>query len=152
MTPNSKHAPFLTLEQLICATIQIEINKFILFSTIIKINRSNLAFLYPKISISFGTQTMSDSDEEVADKQFKICLVGDSGSGKTSIANRYASDSFTKNTVETVGVEFCLKRTQLQGNRHITMKVSSVFVTRNKDKLEDRDVYHSIFASAHIGP
>ena len=83
---------------------------------------------------------MSDSDEEVADKQFKICLVGDSGSGKTSIANRYASDSFTKNTVETVGVEFCLKRTQLQGNRHITMKVSSVFVTRNKDKLEDMDV------------
>ena len=89
-----------------------------------KINPSNFAFFYPKVSISFATQIMSDSDEEVADKQFKICLVGDSGSGKTSIANRYASDSFTKNTVETVGVEFCLKRTQLQGNRHITMKVS----------------------------
>ena len=77
------------------------------FSTIIEIYHSNFVFFYPKVTISFGT--MSDSDEEAAEKQFKIFLVGDSGSGKTSLANCFASDSFTKNTVETVGVEFCLK-------------------------------------------
>ena len=66
---------------------------------------------------------MSDSDEEVADKQFKICLVGDSGSGKTSIANRYASDSFTKNTVETVGVELCLKTCATSTN--ISIKITT---------------------------
>ena len=66
---------------------------------------------------------MSDSDDEVAEKQFKICLVGEPNSGKSSLASRYSNDTFTKNTVETVGVEFYLKRTELQGNRHITLKV-----------------------------
>ena len=64
-----------------------------------------------------------DSDDEVSEKQFKICLVGNSSSGKTSLANRYTNDTFTKNYTQTVGVEFCLKRTEIQGNRHITMKV-----------------------------
>jgi GTPase SAR1 family protein len=34
---------------------------------------------------------MSDSEEEIAERQFKIALVGDPETGKTSIATRYAS-------------------------------------------------------------
>lgn len=65
---------------------------------------------------------MSDSEEEVAEKQFKICLIGDSQVGKTSIATRYATDNFGK-FPSTVGVEFYLKRTVLPGPRHVTLKV-----------------------------
>lgn len=34
---------------------------------------------------------MSDSEEEITERQFKIALVGDPEVGKTSIATRYAS-------------------------------------------------------------
>ena len=53
----------------------------------------------------------------------KICLIGNSQVGKTSIVTRYTSDTFSKNCFQTVGVEFYLKRTVLQGNRHVTLKV-----------------------------
>ena len=39
---------------------------------------------------------MSDSEEEVAERQFKLVLLGDPQSGKTSLATRYAEDRFTK--------------------------------------------------------
>ncbi len=66
---------------------------------------------------------MSDSEDEVTERQFKICLIGDSQAGKTSIAARYATESFAKYPA-TVGVEFYLKRTVLPGPRHITLKVT----------------------------
>ena len=65
---------------------------------------------------------MSDSEEEVSEKHFKICLIGDSQVGKTSIASRYATDNFGK-FPNTVGVDVFLKRTTLPGPRHITLKV-----------------------------
>ena len=34
---------------------------------------------------------MSDSEEEITERQFKVALVGDTQVGKTSIATRYAS-------------------------------------------------------------
>ena len=69
-------------------------------------------------------KTMSDSEDEVAERQFKICLIGDTQVGKTSIASRYATDNFGK-FPSTVGVEFYLKRTVLPGPRHITLKVNT---------------------------
>ena len=66
---------------------------------------------------------MTDSDEEeLSEKQFKICLIGDSQVGKTSIVSRYATDKLGKFPA-TVGVDFYLKRTTLPGPRHITLKV-----------------------------
>lgn len=69
-----------------------------------------------------------DSDEELCEKQFKICLIGDSQVGKTSIASRYATDKLGKFPA-TVGVEFYLKRTTLPGPRHITLKVHTIIPT-----------------------
>ena len=66
---------------------------------------------------------MSDSEDEITERQFKICLIGDTQAGKTSIASRYATDNFGK-FPSTVGVEFYLKRTVLPGPRHITLKVT----------------------------
>ena len=39
---------------------------------------------------------MSDSDDEVADRQFKMVLLGDPQVGKTSMVTRYAKEMFTK--------------------------------------------------------
>ncbi len=69
---------------------------------------------------------MSDSEEEISEKQFKIVLLGDSGVGKTSIAARYANGSFTKQFTPTPGVDFYLKRTTLPGQRNVAIKVWDV--------------------------
>ena len=39
---------------------------------------------------------MSDSDEEVAERQFKMVIIGDPQVGKTSMVTRYAKEMFTK--------------------------------------------------------
>ena len=41
---------------------------------------------------------MSDSEEEITERQFKIALVGDPEVGKTSIATRYASGMMVFNS------------------------------------------------------
>lgn len=43
-------------------------------------------------------------------KQLKVILVGDGSVGKTSIANRFAGDGFSKSYKQTIGVDFCLKQ------------------------------------------
>ena len=67
---------------------------------------------------------MSDSEEEEAvERQFKVVLLGDPQSGKSSISARYATESFTKQYKPTVGVEFYLKRIVLPGPRNVAVKV-----------------------------
>ena len=39
---------------------------------------------------------MSDSEDEVAERQFKMVLIGDPQVGKTSMVTRYAKEMFTK--------------------------------------------------------
>ena len=70
---------------------------------------------------------MSDSEEEEAiEKQFKVVLLGDPQSGKSSISSRYAKESFTKIYNPTVGVEFYLKRIVLPGPRNVAVKLWDV--------------------------
>jgi Ras-related protein Rab-28 len=69
---------------------------------------------------------MSDSEEEISEKQFKMIILGDSQTGKTSIATKYAQESFTKQYNPTVGVEFYLKRTVLPGPRNVAIKVKQI--------------------------
>lgn len=40
---------------------------------------------------------------------FKVVIVGDAGTGKTSILNRYVNDVFDTNSQATIGVEFAQK-------------------------------------------
>ena len=68
---------------------------------------------------------MSDSEEEVIEKQFKVVLLGDPQIGKTALASRYCKGTFSKQYGPTVGVDFCLKRTVLPGPRHVALKVSA---------------------------
>ena len=75
---------------------------------------------------------MSDSEDEIVEKQFKLVLIGDPSVGKTCLATKYAQEAFTKQYSATVGVEFYLKRTTLPGPRNVAMKV---FLTFHLSKL-----------------
>ena len=59
---------------------------------------------------------MSDSDDEVADRQFKMVLLGDPQVGKTSMVTRYAKEMFTKqgtNSKETLMAPHRFRKTSL---------------------------------------
>ncbi|PNF16037.1 Ras-related protein Rab-28 [Cryptotermes secundus] len=69
---------------------------------------------------------MSDSEDEAVEKQLKIVVVGEAGSGKTCLASRYCHDEFTRQYFPTAGVDFFLKRTVLSGAGTITLQIWDV--------------------------
>lgn len=69
---------------------------------------------------------MSDSEDEAVEKQLKIVVVGEAGSGKTCLASRYCHDEFTRQYFPTAGVDFFLKRTVLSGAGNITLQIWDV--------------------------
>lgn len=84
---------------------------------------------------------MSDSEDEAAEKQYKFVLIGDPQSGKTSIANRYSTNNFTKNYHPTTGVEFYLKRTTLPGSRNLAIKLWDVSGSALSGRMLDKYVF-----------
>jgi hypothetical protein len=67
-----------------------------------------------------SAKDIDDADEEeVITHQFKIILLGDGAVGKTSIATRFAEDRFSQNYKQTVGVDFFIKRINLQCEHYI---------------------------------
>ncbi|CAL1528013.1 unnamed protein product [Lymnaea stagnalis] len=66
---------------------------------------------------------MSDSEDEAPDKQLKLIVMGDGASGKTSLCMRYSQEQFSKDYGQTVGLDFYLKRINLQGNTNVALQV-----------------------------
>ncbi len=97
--------------------------------------------LFTPLTSFFSRISMSDSEEEISEKQFKMVLLGDPQSGKTSIATRYAEDKFTKQYAPTVGVEFYLKRTVLPGPRNVALKVRRIYHKKEKEKYIIGDTF-----------
>jgi small GTP-binding protein len=52
----------------------------------------------------------------------KYLVVGDSGVGKTSLLVRYCEDSFQTDYLSTIGVDFKIKRIELNQN-HVTLNI-----------------------------
>jgi Ras-related protein Rab-4B len=54
---------------------------------------------------------------EEYDLLFKVIIIGDSGSGKSSVLHSYLEGRFKQNTTQTIAVEFGCKRLTLGGKR-----------------------------------
>ncbi|KAJ4462638.1 putative lightoid family protein [Paratrimastix pyriformis] len=52
-----------------------------------------------------------------AEDVYKVIVVGDSGTGKTSVIQRYVSDVFSDSYKATIGVDFLAKRITVQGRK-----------------------------------
>ncbi|XP_072394478.1 ras-related protein Rab-28-like [Diabrotica undecimpunctata] len=69
---------------------------------------------------------MSDSEEDVSDKNVKIVVLGDPSVGKTSIVRRFCYDEFTRYYVQTMGADFYIKRIDLSKKKEITIRISDI--------------------------
>lgn len=48
-------------------------------------------------------------------KVYKLLLVGDSSVGKTSLILRFAENTFTNAFIRTIGIDFRIKKVELDG-------------------------------------
>uniref|UniRef100_A0A8C2FPC5 Ras-related protein Rab-28 n=1 Tax=Cyprinus carpio TaxID=7962 RepID=A0A8C2FPC5_CYPCA len=86
---------------------------------------------------------MSDSEEEIQERQLKIVLLGDGASGKTSLAIRFAQEAFGKQYKQTIGLDFFLKRITLPGNLNVTLQVWDIGGQTIGGKMLDKYIYRA---------
>ncbi|XP_025206734.1 ras-related protein Rab-28-like [Melanaphis sacchari] len=60
--------------------------------------------------------SVNTSDNLLIEKELKIVVLGEPSTGKSCIVSRYCYDDYTRQYIPTCGVEFYLKRTQIQGH------------------------------------
>jgi len=89
----------------------------------------------------FKSLAMSDSEEEGAERQFKLVILGDPQVGKTAIAQRYATNQYSKQYHPTTGVEFYLKRTTLPGQRNLALKLWDLSGSSLSGRMLDKYVF-----------
>ncbi len=53
---------------------------------------------------------------------FKVCIFGDGGVGKTTLINRYLTGVFINNSQLTVGVDFHIKKVEIEG-KTVTLQI-----------------------------
>mmetsp|Transcript_36907 Transcript_36907/g.97640 ORF Transcript_36907/g.97640 Transcript_36907/m.97640 type:complete len:227 (+) Transcript_36907:13-693(+) len=66
---------------------------------------------------------MSASDDESELLQYKVVLLGNGATGKTSIASRFTDDSFNQQYKQTIGLDFFMKRLVLPGEVGVTLQI-----------------------------
>jgi GTPase SAR1 family protein len=57
------------------------------------------------------------------DYLFKFCIVGDTGCGKSSLLLRYVDGVFTDSWISTIGVDFKIKNTVLNGGKTAKLQI-----------------------------
>ncbi|XP_011172304.1 ras-related protein Rab-43 [Solenopsis invicta] len=60
---------------------------------------------------------ISTSDDESFDYLFKIVLIGDCGTGKTCVVQRFRSGTFVERHGNTIGVDFTMKTVLIDGKK-----------------------------------
>ena len=66
---------------------------------------------------------ISTGGDESFDFLFKIVLIGDCGTGKTCIVQRFKSGNFIESHGNTIGVDFSMKAVSVDGKK---VKVSEI--------------------------
>uniref|UniRef100_A0A182P478 Ras-related protein Rab-43 n=1 Tax=Anopheles epiroticus TaxID=199890 RepID=A0A182P478_9DIPT len=69
------------------------------------------------MSASGPTSLISTGGDESFDFLFKIVLIGDSGTGKTCIVQRFKSGTFAESHGNTIGVDFSMKTVSVDGKK-----------------------------------
>jgi len=74
-------------------------------------------------NLGFQKMTSSSSSDSISQMEYvcKVIVVGDIGTGKTSLIQRYTNGIFDKGYKATIGVDFCLK--EIQWSRNTTVSV-----------------------------
>jgi GTPase SAR1 family protein len=68
---------------------------------------------------------MADLMNQEYDHLFKVLLLGDSGTGKSSLILRYTEDTFNSSLVSSIGVDFKVKKKIIDG------KIIRIQIVRN---------------------
>ena len=71
---------------------------------------------------------MVDIMNQEYDYLFKVLLLGDSGTGKSSLILRYTDDTFNSSLVSSIGVDFKVKKKELNGK---IIKIQIVRINEN---------------------
>ncbi|XP_067139631.1 ras-related protein Rab-28-like [Centruroides vittatus] len=66
---------------------------------------------------------MASEQKSSSEKQYKFVIVGDGGTGKTSLTTKFTQEQFEKQYHQTVGIDFFLKRISLPGGTNVTIQV-----------------------------
>lgn len=74
---------------------------------------------------------------------FKYLVIGDSGVGKTCILMRYCEDTFQSDLLSTVGVDFKIRRIQLDG-KEICL---NIWDTAGQERF--KNITKSFYKNAH---
>ncbi|KAG7201211.1 hypothetical protein KM043_003998 [Ampulex compressa] len=69
---------------------------------------------------------MCDPEDDLAEKRLKIVLLGDSGSGKTSIVQKFCNNEFTRQYNATSGIDFFLKNTSVGCLKNVNLHLWDV--------------------------
>ncbi|XP_066580901.1 ras-related protein Rab-28-like [Prorops nasuta] len=69
---------------------------------------------------------MSNLEEDLAERRLKIVLVGDSCTGKTSIALKFCSNDFNRQYTPTAGVDFFLKNLAIGCYKNVNLHLWDV--------------------------
>ncbi|KAI1714757.1 ras family domain-containing protein [Ditylenchus destructor] len=68
----------------------------------------------------------SEAEEDDVERALKIVILGDSNTGKTGLAQRFAQHTFPQKYTQTVGVDFYSRRIQLPNNISVLLQIWDV--------------------------
>lgn len=77
----------------------------------------------------------TSDDDERFDYLFKIVLIGDCGTGKTCVVQRFRSGTFVERHGNTIGVDFTMKTVLIDGKRIKVRDVRGACLTLNHSQI-----------------
>ncbi|XP_057652533.1 ras-related protein Rab-28-like [Diorhabda carinulata] len=86
---------------------------------------------------------MSESEEDISEKNVKVVVLGDPTVGKTSIVRRFCYDEFTRYYVQTMGADFYIKRMDLSKKKEISVRVSDIGGIQLNEKMLKNYLFNS---------